>query len=116
MAVTETAVPFVPERSESHDIARIIDGLRPWTQAGHLDQVRSSDAFDNVKRAHLDRAKGTHPFVNGFKVNRRRRACGNCGKPSRVFQAAEEIIKKILPKATLFDFLGCGSFHKRPLP
>jgi hypothetical protein len=29
-----------------------------------------------------------------FKVNRRSRACGNCGKPSRVFQAAEEIIKK----------------------
>ena len=43
-------------------------------------------------------------------------ACGNCGKPSRVFQAAEEIIKKMVPKATLVDFLGCGSFHKRPLP
>jgi hypothetical protein len=51
-----------------------------------------------------------------FKVNRRSRACGNCGKPSRVFQAAEEIINKILPKATLLDFLGCGSFHKLPLP
>jgi len=38
--------------------------------------------------------KGPTPFVNGFKVNRRSRACGNCGKPSRVFQAAEEIIKK----------------------
>jgi hypothetical protein len=74
----------------------------------------TSFAFDNVKGAHPDRAKGTHPFVNGFKVNRRSRACGNCGKPSRVFQAAEEIIKKILPKATLLDFLGCGSFHKRP--
>jgi hypothetical protein len=73
-------------------------------------------AFDNVKGAHPDRAKGTHPFVNGFKVNRRSRACGNCGKPSRVFQAAEEIIKKMAPKATLVDFLGCGSFHKRPLP
>ena len=57
-------------------------------------QAGAPSAFDNVKRAHLDRAKGTHPFVNGFKVNRRSRACGNCGKPSRVFQAAEEIIKK----------------------
>jgi hypothetical protein len=34
----------------------------------------------------------------------------------QVFHAAEEIIKKMVPKATLIDFLGCGSFHKRPLP
>jgi hypothetical protein len=24
--------------------------------------------------------------------------------------------RRMAPKATLFDFLGCGSFHKRPLP
>jgi hypothetical protein len=33
----------------------------------------------------------------------------------RLFQAAVEIIKRISPKAFLFDFHGCGSFH-RPLP
>jgi hypothetical protein len=37
------------------------------------------------------------------------------GKPERfvrrLFQAAEEIIKKKLPKASLADFLGGGSFH-----
>jgi hypothetical protein len=44
--------------------------------------------------------KGSTLIVNGFKVKRRSCACGNCGKPSRVFQAAEEIINKILPKAT----------------
>jgi hypothetical protein len=34
----------------------------------------------------------------------------------RLFQAAVEIIKKKMPKATLFDFHGCGSFHRPPLP
>jgi hypothetical protein len=38
------------------------------------------------------------------------------GKPERpwrrLFQAAVEIIKKKLPKASLVDFLGCGSFHR----
>jgi hypothetical protein len=34
----------------------------------------------------------------------------------RLFQAAVEIIKKMLPKATLIDFLNCGSFHRLPLP
>jgi isopentenyl phosphate kinase len=33
----------------------------------------------------------------------------------RLFQAAVEIIKKISPKASLFDFHGCGSFHRPPL-
>ena len=35
---------------------------------------------------------------------------------AQLFQAAVEIIKKILPKVTLIDFHGCGSFHKPPLP
>src|SRR2546427_2485559 len=34
----------------------------------------------------------------------------------RLFQAAVEIIKKKLPKATFLDFHGCGSFHRPPLP
>jgi hypothetical protein len=38
--------------------------------------------------------KGPTLLLMVFEVNRRRRACGNCGKPSRVFQAAEEIVKK----------------------
>jgi len=33
----------------------------------------------------------------------------------RLFQAAVEIIKKISPKASLFDFHGGGSFHRPPL-
>jgi hypothetical protein len=33
----------------------------------------------------------------------------------RLFQAAVEIIKKKLPKASFDDFHGCGSFHRPPL-
>ena len=38
------------------------------------------------------------------------------GKPERflrrLFQAAVEIIKKKLPKASFVDFQSCGSFHR----
>ena len=46
----------------------------------------------------------------------RSRACGNCEKPSRVFQAAEEIIQEDGAEGHLLDFLGCGSFTSVPLP
>jgi len=54
-------------------------------------------------------------LVWGFS-ERRRRACGNCGKAGavlrRLFQAAVEIIKKIVPQASFVDFHSCGSFHR----
>jgi hypothetical protein len=31
-----------------------------------------------------------------------------------LFQAAVGIIKKMLPKASFFDFHSCGSFHSAP--
>jgi len=41
------------------------------------------------------------------------------GKPERfwrrLFQAAVEIIKRKLPKASFVDFHGCASFHRLPL-
>ena len=34
--------------------------------AAHWDSYSLSCRFDNVKRTHPDRVKGTHPLVNGL--------------------------------------------------
>ena len=43
----------------------------------------------------------------------RRRACGKCGKRFLLSKQLVEILKKEMPKATDFDFLSCGTFHRR---
>src|SRR5262245_39482654 len=58
-------------------------------------------------------------LVRRFMESSRR--CGNCGKAGAVLcggfcKQLEEMIKKKLPKATLLDFLSCGSFHSAPRP
>ena len=61
-------------------------------------------------------AKKMFPFFFHVMESDRRR-CGNCGTSRSEFfsggfsKQLVEIIKKKLPKASLFDFHSCGSFH-----